>query len=137
MPLSFDFRPLDDIRNLNLKTLMEGYAKQYPSILHLFTLLATLPAASAEVERGFSTMKQTKTDLRSTLTEAHLNELMGVKMWSPDITSFDPAPAIHAWNRDGLRRPKMDAVDQPLAKKLKSDAEVEADHDVRVSKLRM
>ncbi|KAJ8391402.1 hypothetical protein AAFF_G00090320 [Aldrovandia affinis] len=42
----------------------------------------------------------TKYKTRSTLTEAHLNDLMAVKMMSPEIGNFDPTRAIEMWNRD-------------------------------------
>lgn len=40
-----------------------------------FQILTTLPVTSADVERGFSTMRRMKTYLRSTMTDERFNGL--------------------------------------------------------------
>ena len=115
------FRIIEEIRGLTIKELNNMYAKEF-QIVQLFNLLATFPAASAEVERGFSTMKHIKNDLRSTISQDHLNEVMGVKMWAGDIDSFDPSEAIELWNSEGQRsrRPKLDQIKTDTAVKVQS-----------------
>ena len=65
--------------------------------------MLTLPASSAEVERGFSQLKILKTDIRSTLSEERLNDLLAVKLLSADIQNFDPLPAIELWSTSCVR----------------------------------
>lgn len=65
--------------------------------------MQTLPASSAEVERGLSQLKILKSDIRSTLSEERLNDLLAVKLLSADIQNFDPMPAIELWNTSSVR----------------------------------
>ena len=65
--------------------------------------MLTLPASSAEVERGFSQLKILKSDIRSTLSEECLNDLLGAKLLSADIQNFDPLPAIELWSTSSVR----------------------------------
>ena len=65
--------------------------------------MLTLPASSAEVERGFSQLKILKSDIRSTLSEERLNDLLAVKLLSADIQNFDPLPAIELWSTSCVR----------------------------------
>lgn len=65
--------------------------------------MLTLPASSAEVERGFSQLKILKSDIRSTLSEERLNDLLAVKLLSADVQNFDPIPAIELWNTSSVR----------------------------------
>ena len=83
------------------------YGKGHENILSVIDLMLTLPASSAEVERGFSQLKLLKTDMRSTLKECHLNDLMTIKLLSAPINEFDPTEAIELWNKGGvyLKRP--------------------------------
>ncbi|KAJ8402493.1 hypothetical protein AAFF_G00365760 [Aldrovandia affinis] len=48
----YDEMPVETINKLNLVELDRYYAATFPSIVAVFDLIATLPAASAEVERG-------------------------------------------------------------------------------------
>ena len=65
--------------------------------------MLTLPASSAEVERGFSQLKILKSYIRSTLSEERLNDLLAVKLLSADIQNFDPLPAIELWSTSTVR----------------------------------
>ena len=49
-------------------------------------------------------MKRTKTDWRSRLNAASLNDLLTVSLESPDITLFEPLPAIELWHDAVSRR---------------------------------
>ena len=68
-----------------------------PSVLALMDLILSLPASSAEAERGFSVMKRIKSDWRSRLKDDAVSILMMVKLASPDVKHFDPAPAVNVW----------------------------------------
>ena len=55
------------------------------------------------MERGFSQLKILKSDIRSTLPEERLNDLLAVKLLSADIQNFDPLPAIELWSTSCVR----------------------------------
>ena len=63
----------------------------------------TLPASSAECERGFSAMKLVKTDSRNKLTTSALTDVLRINLLSPPIGEFDPTKAIHKWNSLAFR----------------------------------
>ena len=48
-------------------------------------------------------MKRVKTDWRNRLNPQTLSQLMMVKLSGPDLSSFDPEPAISQWWKEGLR----------------------------------
>ena len=91
------------------------YAAEYPNIFLLLDLVLTLPASTAECERGFNMMKQIKSDWRSNLGLEQINELMTVQLLSPDIKDFDPVKAIDLWVTSGLRRRRPDYMDAKAA----------------------
>ena len=98
-----------DINELNVSKMyqMFGHKTQYQNIMSVFELLLTLPASSAEVERGFSRLKFVKNDRRSLLSESHLNDLMMITLETPEIGLYDPMPAINAWNTAGIMPPRL------------------------------
>jgi len=70
---------MDALRNCN-KTL-------YPNIYKLLKIFVTLPASTALPERTFSTLKRTKTYLRSTTGEIRLNGLAALNIhWEIKVT---------------------------------------------------
>ncbi|XP_062616971.1 zinc finger protein 862-like isoform X2 [Saccostrea cucullata] len=81
----------------------------YENIFGLIDLLLTLPSSSSECERGFSQMKKIKTDSRTRLTEASLDDLLTVSLHSDAIDKFDPIPAINKWVHGAVakRRPQF------------------------------
>ncbi|XP_070573865.1 uncharacterized protein [Ptychodera flava] len=87
------------------------YRLRTSNVLDLIDLVLSLPAGSAECERGFSIMKLTKTDYRNRLSSATLTDIMRIKLQSPNISEFDPIPAIHLWNSSTQRhrRPTFQA----------------------------
>ena len=97
------------------------YGTSHRAILSIVDLLLTLPASSAEVERGFSQLKLLKTDMRSKLKESHLNDLMSIKLLSAPVSEFDPTEAIPLWNKSGvrLRRPNFKNTKKSEGKALK------------------
>ena len=105
---SFDMR-----QDLSWISLNQSHGNSCRNVLGLVDLILSLPATSVEAERGFSQMKLVKSDWRNSLTDAHLSDLLLVKLESPDIESFDPTPAFSLWQNGGTRRPTfMD--DEPV-----------------------
>ncbi|KAK0140650.1 Zinc finger protein 862 [Merluccius polli] len=84
--------------------------EQCPDVLDLIDLVLAVPASTADCERGFSTMKQVKTDWRSNLTSSSLSDLMTIQLCSPDVNDFDPSTAIHLWHSDTVRSRRPDYV---------------------------
>jgi len=79
------------------------FQKGHESILGLIDLILTLPASSADAERGFSEMKMTKTDWQTHLCNSVLNDILMVHFNTASVKDFDPYPAIHQWNSRGQR----------------------------------
>lgn len=91
------------IPKLTWSVINRKYSDNHQNILAVIDLVLALPASSAEVERGFSQLKILKSDIRSTLSEERLNDLLAVKLLSADIQNFDPLPAIELWNTSSVR----------------------------------
>ena len=75
------------------------FGETCPNFLHMIDLIYTLPASTAECERGFSVMKTTKTDWRSSLSSERLSDLIMICLHSPPISEFNPSTAIDLWRR--------------------------------------
>ena len=69
-------------------------------------MVLSMPASTAECERGFSRIKILKTENRNRLTANSMTDLLTVQLLSRDIVTFDPTPAIHHWNSSVQRRPQ-------------------------------
>ena len=82
------------------------YGDVYPNLFALMDLVLTLPASTAECERGFSAMKVVKSNQRSSLNGDTLSDLLMVKLHSAEISSFDPHPAMELWKTHSLDAPK-------------------------------
>ena len=76
----------------------------YSNLLSLMDLVLTLPVSTAECERGFSWLKRTKTDWRSSLHTKSLNNLMCVALESPSIAEFDPTHPVELWSNKAITR---------------------------------
>ncbi|XP_054543895.1 sperm flagellar protein 2 isoform X2 [Talpa occidentalis] len=87
-----------NIRRLTWDFVNSVYLHKYPNILTLVDLVLTLPASSAEAERGFSQMKRTKSQMHTKITADGMTDLLIIQLNSPDINNFDPRKAIHLWN---------------------------------------
>ncbi|XP_074876000.1 zinc finger protein 862-like [Buteo buteo] len=61
------YNRFQNIQTLTWDSVNSHYSKKYPNILALVDLILTLPASSAETERGFSQMKLTMMHLHSKL----------------------------------------------------------------------
>lgn len=73
------------------------YLHKYPNILTLVDLVLTLPASSAEAERGFSQMQRTKFQTRDRIKADDMTDLLIIQLNSPNINNFDPRKAIRLW----------------------------------------
>ena len=98
-------------------TINQLYKDVAPNVLRLVDLLLTIPATSAEAERGFSIMKMVKTDKRNRMQGASLNTLMRIVLLSPPEDLFEPLPAVHLWfeacrRRETVRVPAPVLVDE-------------------------
>ncbi|OPJ82474.1 hypothetical protein AV530_000304 [Patagioenas fasciata monilis] len=92
------YNRFQNVQTLTWDSVNSDYSKKYPNILTLVDLILTLPASSAETERGFGQMKLTMMHLHSKLMSESVTDLMIIQMNSPDIKKFDPKKAIRLWN---------------------------------------
>ena len=99
----------EDLEDESWSHINRAYSGQHKNILAVIDLLLTLPGLSAEVERGFSQLKNIKGNLRSKLTDQHLNNVLCIKLHSKPVGEFDPSKAIDHWNYGTitLRRPLL------------------------------
>ena len=70
-------------------------------------LLLSIPVGSADCERGFNHMKLLKSDTRTRLTNASMNDQMAILMSGCDVEAFDPLPAVTLWNEAKMRRRRL------------------------------
>ena len=95
----------DKLKNTTWKALNRSHADQFPNLFGLVDLILTIPASTAECERGFSAMKRVKSELRTRLNTSTLSDLMIVMLESPSICDFEPLRACELWAEDCQRRP--------------------------------
>lgn len=89
----------------NLKwSSLQGRRENFKNILTTIEFILSLPSHSADCERGFSVMKQVKTDWRSSLKSDTLSDLMTVKLHSEDIDLFNPLASVNLWMNSGMRK---------------------------------
>src|SRR5699024_9317327 len=68
-----------------------------PSIKRARRIVKVFTASSAEVERGFSMMKNILDDKRNKLQISNLSSLMTIKYIGPEIEDFNPMPYVEEW----------------------------------------
>jgi len=100
-----------DLHKMKWSTVWALYEELAPNFLKLIDLLLTLPAHSADCERGFSRLKQVKTVYRSRLRDDRVTDILTIVLETPAVELFDPVPAITLWHQAGSR--KMHAVPSP------------------------
>ena len=98
------------VKTLTWEEVNLSFGEQCPNVLGLVDLLRTLPASSADAERGFSHMKMVKSDWRSRLSDRHLSDLMTIQMETAEVDQFDPSPAVKLWTNAGPRNRRPDFV---------------------------
>ncbi|KAG7167157.1 Zinc finger protein 862-like 4, partial [Homarus americanus] len=81
-----------------------SYGERCASFFHLVDLQLSIPASSADAERGFSQVKLLKTDWRSRLTDDHLTDLMVVQLQTESVGNFNPDKAIARFLTTGAHR---------------------------------
>ncbi|XP_074138783.1 sperm flagellar protein 2 isoform X4 [Sminthopsis crassicaudata] len=97
------YNRFQNIRKLTWDFVNSIYSIKYPNILTLVDLVLTLPASSAEAERGFSQMKLTKSQMHFKIKPESMTDLLIIQLNSPDINKFDPKKAIQLWNTSWQR----------------------------------
>ena len=71
-----------------------------PTLKKLVEISLSLPAGSAEAERGFSIMNHVKYDRRSRLTPKHLEDLMRIRINGPPLSDFDAPRYALEWLKE-------------------------------------
>lgn len=69
----------------------------FPYCSHLLAIALVLPVATAECERGFSTMKRIKTALRNRMSGTKLLSLMVISIQGVDTQNMTFRPAVETW----------------------------------------
>lgn len=89
--------------------IIPGLKEELPNICSLIDLVLSIPASSAEAERGFSRLKLLKTSIRSSLMDDRVTDQLLIMLHGSDDEHFDPMPAISLWNSGAKRsrRPDM------------------------------
>ena len=68
--------------------------------------LFCLPPTSVMNERSFSHMKLVKSKRCGKLSEKALNDLMMVRLETPEVPKFDPLPSIKTWQMTSSNQPR-------------------------------
>ncbi|KAG1683274.1 Zinc finger protein 862 [Nymphon striatum] len=112
----------DGVQELDWTEVHNAYLEGHRNILPLIDLIRTLPASSSENERGFSNMKQIKTDHRARIKTTTLDQLITIQMSTADIKNYDPEPAINQWigGAKTSRRPTFMDGKEPKRARLES-----------------
>ena len=87
------------------KSFNRSHKDQFPNLIILVDLILTIPASTADCERGFSAMKRIKTDWRCRLATSTLADLMCILLVSSPIDVYDPSKACNLWADDMIRKP--------------------------------
>ena len=64
----------------------DGYQRRFPETMKLFKFALLIPSSTANVERGFSTMKLLISPLRTSLGEKNFNRIRRVCLDGPEIS---------------------------------------------------
>ena len=91
------------ITNAKWHEIIGSLKGELPNICCLLDLVITIPASSADAERGFSRLKLLKTNQRTRLHDDSVSDQLMVMLNTYCIEEFDPMPAIHLWNSSGVR----------------------------------
>ncbi len=81
-------------------------------LLAVIDPVLSLPASTADCERGFSSMKMVKSDWRSSLLSDTLSDLLTIQLCSPDIKDFDPSTAVMLWHENSVKSRRPDYMNR-------------------------
>ena len=93
------------------ETLQQANDKLYPNICSLLKLLLVIPVTTASVERGNSSLKYVKSELRTTMTQDRLNALILLFIHKDIPLDYDVIVNAFAAKRPGrmlLQSPLLD-----------------------------
>ena len=110
------------------------YGRDCQSILLLMDLIMSIPASSAENERGFSVMKMTKNVFRASLNTCNLQDRIAICLLTPDVPEYDPSDAVDHWLAQKSRR-SSSLLSVPVATGAYADEDSDSDDDESISTL--
>lgn len=73
------------------------YDPEFPLVMLVFETLSCLPPTSVSCETTFSQMKLIKTSRRTRLRNTTLNNLLLIKLESPNVADYTPDKAVEKW----------------------------------------
>ncbi|XP_008281423.1 uncharacterized protein LOC103358295 [Stegastes partitus] len=79
------------------------FCSDYKNILHLVHIMLALPVSSAVCERGFSSQRRIKSDVRGSLHVDTVEDLIRISMEGPSIDEFDAKEAVDMWLNQAQR----------------------------------
>jgi translation elongation factor P/translation initiation factor 5A len=82
----------------------ESLYMQYPALALLAEIVLVFPASMAEVERGFSYQNSIKSKSRNRLHSIHLDQLLRLRLNSPETHDFPLQQAYKNWVELNKRR---------------------------------
>ncbi len=117
-PVSFWYHYLKD-RN----QVVDWQSKQ--QLQKIIQISLILPAASADVERGFSYLKYMKYDRRSSLLASTVDSMMQLKVNGPPLETFDAQYYANFWLREGHYSSDTDTTRKEKGRTESSDFDIE------------
>ena len=96
-----------------------SYSSNWKNILILIELLFCVPVCNAKLERMFSQLKRTKNDIRCSLGENRLTNILRIVEEGPPVGSFDVGPVVQLWQSQKVRRPNQKRRKKYKARKKK------------------
>jgi hypothetical protein len=93
------------VQDVMCELVKEDKSVSFPNCSHLLAIALVLPVATAECERGFSTMKRIKTALRNRMEGTKLLSLMVISIQGVETQDMKFRPAVETWF--GLRKRRI------------------------------
>ena len=84
--------------------ILQDYRSEYPNLCTLATIALTIPVATVDCERGFSTYNLIKTKTRNCLKQSSVHTLMLINLEGPSIENFDFQRSFRVWSLKKKRR---------------------------------
>ena len=121
------------------RDLIKENAREMKNILVLVKLMATISPSTATCERGFSTMKREKTNLRTSLSDARLEDIIRISVNGVSFEEFEPSNALDKWLTSAKKRHlgghKLSGprgMQQRTKDKLAAEADNEIDLEIQI-----